>query len=133
MEHLPPHLENQLASSSCFTAYSLGETASTASSDSDNADPVDTGRLPSGRRSFLGHVHTYESASLKQTMGLAYYYSNQSVEIVIQGYKVDEAQASDIGCQASKLADTRQGHRPKFRTGELDIEYNKSTLALSVC
>ena len=41
-ERLPPRLETlcgfQLASSSCFTTYPLDETASTASSDSDNAD-----------------------------------------------------------------------------------------------
>ena len=44
-ERLPPRLEThlggfQLASSSCFTTYPLDETASTASSDSDNADRV---------------------------------------------------------------------------------------------
>ena len=39
-------------------AYLLDETASMASSDSDNADRIDAGRLPSGMRSFQGHVHT---------------------------------------------------------------------------
>ena len=34
-------------------------TASRASSDSDNADRIDLGSLPSGMRAFLGHVHTY--------------------------------------------------------------------------
>ena len=41
-------------------------------------------------------MHTYRSASLKQTTDLAYYHSNQSVEIAIQGYKVNEGQVSDI-------------------------------------
>ena len=50
----------QVDSSSCFTALSLDETAS---SDSDNADRADPGHLPRVMRSFLGHVHKYESAS----------------------------------------------------------------------
>ena len=55
------------------------ETSSMASSESHNADRVDPGRLPSGMTSFLGHVHTYGSASLKQNTDLAYYGSNQMV------------------------------------------------------
>ena len=73
----------QLASSSCFMAYPVDKTASTALSDSDNADRVDPGCLPSGMSSFLGHMHAYRSASLKHNMDLAYYCSNQSVEIAI--------------------------------------------------
>ena len=72
-----------------------------ASSDSGNADRVDPTRLRSGKRSFLGHVNTYGSAPLKQTTDLAYYHSNQSAEIAIQGCEVD---ASDIGRHASKPA-----------------------------
>ena len=87
-----------------FAASPLDETAFTASSDSGNADRVDPARLPSGMRSFLGHVSTYGSAPLKQTMDLAYYRSNQSAEIAIQVYEVDEGQVSDIGRRASKPA-----------------------------
>ena len=58
-----------VAFSSCFTAYPLDETAL---GDSVNADRVDPGGLPSGKRSFLGHVHMYRSAALKQNMDLAY-------------------------------------------------------------
>ena len=36
-----------------------------ALSDSDNADQIDPGGLPSGIRSNLGHVHTYRSAMLE--------------------------------------------------------------------
>ena len=53
-----------------------------ASSDLNSADRVDPGRLPSGcMRSFLGHVHTYENASLKQTMDLTYYCSEADAGI----------------------------------------------------
>ena len=38
---------------------------STASINSDNEDQVDAGSLPSGMRSFLGHVRTYGSTVLK--------------------------------------------------------------------
>ena len=48
-------------------------------------------------RSFLGHVHIYGSAALKQNTDLAYYRSNQPIEIAIQGYRLDEGQVSDIG------------------------------------
>ena len=53
----------------------MSETASTASSDSGNADPVGPGSLPSGLRTLLGlgHVHTYGSSALKQNTDLAYY------------------------------------------------------------
>ena len=101
----------QLASSSCFTAYPLDETASTALSDSDNADQVDPGRLPSGMSAFLGHVRAYGSASLKQNADLAYYCSNQSVEIAIQGYIVDEGHNSDIRRHASRPARATRGVR----------------------
>ena len=43
----------------------LDETASTSTSYSDNAARVDPCSLPSGLRSFLGHVNTYRSAVLK--------------------------------------------------------------------
>ena len=67
MEHLPPCLETIfMASSGCFTSYPWDETVSTPSSDSDNVDRVDPGSLPSGMRSFLGHVYTYGSVALKQ-------------------------------------------------------------------
>ena len=90
-ERLPPRLENHLyAFISCFAASPPDETAFTASSDPGNADRVDPARLPSGMRSFLGHVNTYGSAPLKQTTDLAY----QSAEIAIQGYEVDEGQIS---------------------------------------
>ena len=69
-------------------AYPLDETASMALSDSDNADRVDPGHLPIGMRSFLGHVHTYQSASLKQNMDLAYYLSNQSVRSLFSSTKL---------------------------------------------
>ena len=103
-ERLPPRRENhlcgfQVASISCFAAFSA---AFTASSDSGNADRVDPASLPSGMRSFLGHVSTYGSAPLKQTTDLAYHRSNQSAEIAIQVYEVDEGQVSDIGRRASK-------------------------------
>ena len=99
-ERLPPCLENhpcgfQVASISCFAASPLGETAFMALSDSGNADRVDPAHLRSGKRSFLGHVNTYGSAPLKQTTDLAYYRSNQSAEIAIQGYEVDEGQVSN--------------------------------------
>ena len=43
-------------------------------------------------------------------MDLAYYCSNQSVEIAIRPrYKVDEGQVSDIGSHASKLACANRG------------------------
>ena len=105
-ERLPPRLENhlcgfQVASISCFAASPLDETAFTASNDPGNVDRVDPARLPSGMRSFLGHVNTYGSAPLKQTTDLAYY---RSAEIAIQGYEVDEGQVSDIGRHASKPA-----------------------------
>ena len=47
----------------------------TALSDLDNADRVDPGSLPSGMKSILGHVHTYQSAVVKMNMDLAYYTS----------------------------------------------------------
>ena len=93
-----------MASSSCFTAYLLDETASTASSNPDNVDQVDLECLPSGMSSFLGHLHVYGSASLKQNMDLAYYCSNQLVEIAIQGYKVDKGQVSDLCHHTSRPA-----------------------------
>ena len=100
---LPAHLCGfQVSSISCFAASPLDETAFTASSDSGNADRVDPARLPSGMRSFLGHVSTYGSAPLKQTTNLAYYRSNQSAEIAIQVYEVDEGQVSDIGRRATR-------------------------------
>ena len=44
--------------SSYFAAYSASnETASATSNDSDNVVYIDSGSLPSGMRSFLGHVH----------------------------------------------------------------------------
>ena len=55
------------------------------------------------------HTYMYGSASLKQTTDLAYYCSNQSVEIAIQGYKVAEGQVSDIGRHASKPAQASRG------------------------
>ena len=85
-------------------AYPLDETVSTAWSDLDNA-----GRLPSSMSSFLGHVHRYRSALLKQNTDLAYYCSNQSVEIDIQGCMVDEGQVSDIRCHASRPARAGRG------------------------
>ena len=102
-ERLPPRLENHLCGFpvasmiSCFAASPPDETAFTASSDPGNANRVDPARLASGMRSFLGHVNTYGSAPLKQTTDLAYYRSNQSAEIAIKGYEVDEGQVSDIG------------------------------------
>ena len=84
-------------------AYPPDETASMASSNSDKADRVDPGSLPSGMRSFLGHVHTQGSAMLKQNMDLVYYQSNQLVKIAIQGYRPDKRQASDISRHESKL------------------------------
>ena len=77
-------------------AYPLDETASTALSDLGNADQVDPGHFPSGMRSFLGHMHTYGSASLKQNTDLTCYCLTQSVEIAIHCYKVDKGQVSDI-------------------------------------
>ena len=61
--------------------------------------------------SFLGHVHGYGSASLKQNTALAYHCSNQSVQITIQGYIVDKGQVSDICCHASRPARTSRGVR----------------------
>ena len=120
VERLPPHLENhlwsfQVASTSCFAASPLDETAFTALSDSGNAGRVDPARLPSGMRSFLGHVNTYGSAPPKQTTDLAYYCSNQSAEIAIQVYEVDEGQVSDIGRHASKPARANRSIRPLKR------------------
>ena len=46
-------------------AYPLDETASMASSNLD--------KCTSAKSSFLGHVHTYSSALLKQNMDMAYY------------------------------------------------------------
>ena len=63
---------------------------SMALSDLDNAVRVDPRDLPSGMRSFLGHVHTYRSAALKLNRDLAYYCSNQLVEITIQCYKLNK-------------------------------------------
>ena len=83
----------------------------TASNDPGNVDRVDPARLPSGSMSFLGHVNTYGSAPLKQISDLAYYCSNQSAEIAIQGYEVDEGQVSVIGCHASKPARTTRSVR----------------------
>ena len=45
---------------------------------------------------------TYGSSTLKKNTDLAYYRSNQSFQIAIQGYNLDEGKASDIGCHASK-------------------------------
>ena len=59
--------------------------------------------------SFLGHVHTYGSALLKQNTDLVYYRSILSVDITIQGYKVEEGQVSDIGRHASKPAHASRG------------------------
>ena len=59
--------------------------------------------------SFLGHVHGYGSASLKQNTDLGCYCSNQSVEIAIQGYIVDEGQVSDIRRHASRPAHASRG------------------------
>ena len=98
-----------MASSSCFTAYPLDETASTASSDSDNADVVDPGGLPGGMRSFLGQVHG--SASLKKNTDLVYYRSTLSIKIFFQGYKLDEGHVSDICRHASKLVRVSGGVR----------------------
>ena len=55
----------------------------TVSSDSDNAARLDPGRLPSGMRSFLGHVHIYGSALLKQNTDLTYC-SNRSARSLKQ-------------------------------------------------
>ena len=52
--------------------------------------------------SFLGHMHGYRSALLKQNKDLAYYCSNQLVEIAVQGYIADKGQVSDIRCHASR-------------------------------
>ena len=63
----PPVVPRKLvvAFNSCFRAYLPDETMSMASSDLDNADLVDPGSLPSGMRSFLGHVHIRGNAVLK--------------------------------------------------------------------
>ena len=71
----------------------------------DNADRVETGRLPSDMSSFwVTCTHTEVPSSLKQNTDLAYQCSNQSVEITIQGYKVDKGQVLDIPCHASRPA-----------------------------
>ena len=112
VECLLPHLENHLCGFQCwFKAYLLDETASMAIEDSGNADRVDPGCLPSGMSSFLGHVQAYGSASPKQNTDLAYYCSNQSVEIAIHSYRVDEGPVSDICCHTSRLARASMGIR----------------------
>ena len=76
---LPPFLENHLYGfQQLFYCLSPDETASRASNNSDNADQVDPGCLPSGMRSFLGHVHTYNteaehSSSQSQSSRLVHY------------------------------------------------------------
>ena len=75
----------------------------------DNINEVDPGSLPSGVRSFLGHMHTYRSAALKQNTNLAYYRSNQLVKNAIQSYKLDEGQVSEIGHHAMKLTRAKRG------------------------
>ena len=101
-ERLPPRLEThlcvfQLASSSCFTTYPLRLRHRAIRMSR-------SGRFPSGMSSFLGHVHGYGSASLKQNTDLACYCSNQSIEIAIQGYIVEEGQVSDIRRHTSRPA-----------------------------
>ena len=68
----PPTMSRKPTLSSSM-AYLLDETVSMASSHSSNADRVDPGHLATGMSSFLGRVHAYRSASLKQNTDLAYY------------------------------------------------------------
>ena len=64
-----------------------------------------------GMSSFLGHMHAYGSALLNQNTDLACYCSNNSVEITIQGYKVDEGQVSDVCLHLSRPGCTSRGIR----------------------
>ena len=93
----------QLAFSSCFTAYPLDDTTSTASSDSDNAARVDKDDCQVVCRHFWV---TCTYTSLKQNTDQQCYCSNQSLKIAIQGYIVNEGQVSDFRRHTSRHAST---------------------------
>ena len=73
-------------------------------------------------RLFVGHVHTYGSASLKRTTDLAYYRSNYSVEIAIQGYNVDEVQVqTTVATQANWPA--QLGSFLRLNDGNISVSF----------
>ena len=51
------------------------------------------------------------NAALKQNTDLAYYYSNESVEIAIQVYRLNEGQVSDTGWYGNQSTWAERGNR----------------------
>ena len=72
--------------------------------------------------SFLGHVHGYGSASLKQNTDLACYCSNQSIKIAIQGYIVEKDRfQTSVATQADWPAQVGAFIRRAYTPSDVDV------------